>query len=76
MRMRMHVHVHLFTPPPPGVEHCISSDHILELEEFPKKLAVIGEWISISSISKAHNQAYDHVHIQSIFISSFSRSPL
>jgi len=26
----------------PGKELCISSDHILELEEFPKKLAVIG----------------------------------
>lgn len=26
----------------PGKEHCISSDHILELEELPKKLAVIG----------------------------------
>mmetsp|Transcript_76637 Transcript_76637/g.135214 ORF Transcript_76637/g.135214 Transcript_76637/m.135214 type:complete len:532 (+) Transcript_76637:63-1658(+) len=25
-----------------GEEHCISSDHILELEELPKKLAVIG----------------------------------
>jgi len=26
----------------PGNEHCISSDHILELETFPKKLAVLG----------------------------------
>jgi len=26
----------------PGKEHCISSDHILELEALPKKLAVIG----------------------------------
>jgi len=26
----------------PGKEHCISSDHILELEKLPKKLAVIG----------------------------------
>jgi len=26
----------------PGKEHCISSDHILELEELPKKLAVLG----------------------------------
>merc|ERR1719261_1348939 len=25
-----------------GEEHCISSDHILEVEELPKKLAVIG----------------------------------
>lgn len=26
----------------PGKEHCISSDHILELEKLPKKLAVLG----------------------------------
>ena len=26
----------------PGKEHCISSDHILDLEERPKKLAVLG----------------------------------
>lgn len=26
----------------PGKEHCISSDHLLELEKFPKKLGVIG----------------------------------
>lgn len=25
-----------------GAEHCITSDHILELEEVPKRLAVIG----------------------------------
>jgi pyruvate/2-oxoglutarate dehydrogenase complex dihydrolipoamide dehydrogenase (E3) component len=25
-----------------GAEHCITSDHILELEEIPKRLAVIG----------------------------------
>jgi len=26
----------------PGVEHCISSDHLLELPELPRRLAVIG----------------------------------
>merc|ERR1712012_1468493 len=26
----------------PGKEHCISSDHILDLEECPKKLGIIG----------------------------------